>query len=306
VRALTSTPGIYFDSPVDSGYSVDNVAPAPPTGMSGVQVANGLEISWAPSSDPDFSYFVLSKGASENDPAPAVIATPVGTSYVDEAWTPQNNTCYYMLSAVDRSGNVGACCGLAPDENVATMLESFTLRLAGSRIELEWRLSACDEGMAFAVFRAANPGVTFEELPSAGLTRDGLGFVYRDAGCEPGASYRYRVECTDGSRTTELFVTEPIMTPSMPLMLHQNSPNPFNPSTTISYHLPASMRVRLDVYDVSGRLVARLVDEEQERGDKAVQWNGRNTRGERVSSGVYYYRLQAGKELISRTMVLLR
>ena len=66
------------------------------------------------------------------------------------------------------------------------------------------------------------------------------------------------------------------------------------------------MRVVLDVYDVSGRLVARLADGEQERGDKAVQWDGRGMRGDRASSGVYYYRLQAGKEIISRTMVLLR
>lgn len=157
VRALTATPGIYFDSPVDSGYSVDNVAPAPPTGMSGTQVANGLKITWAPSTDPDFSHFVLSKGASENDPAPAVIATLAGTSYVDESWNPQMNSYYYMVQAVDRSGNAGACTQLAPDENVATLLESFALRLAGSRVELEWRLSACDEGMSFAVFRGRIP-----------------------------------------------------------------------------------------------------------------------------------------------------
>jgi hypothetical protein len=306
VRALTATPGVYFDSPVDSGYSVDNIAPAPPTGMNGVQVANGLKIAWAPSSDPDFSHFVLSKGTSGNDPAPVLLATLTGTSYVDETWTPQGNTYYYMLSAVDRSGNAGACSALAPGENVATLLESFSLKLAGSRVELAWRLSACDENMEFAVLRAGDPGGTFEELTAAGLARDGLGFVYRDAGCLPGTAYRYRVECTSGAKTTVLFETERIATPALPLALHQNSPNPFNPSTTISYYLPEKMRVLLEVFDVSGRLVARLVDEEQQPGDKSVQWNGRGMRGERVSSGLYYCRLQAGKEVISRKMVLLK
>ncbi len=306
VRALTATPGDYLDSPVDSGYSVDNLAPAQPTGMAGLQVAGGLRITWAPSSDPDFSHFVLSKGTCENDPAPSVLATLTATSYVDETWTPQSNTCYYILSAVDRSGNVGACSELAPDETVATLLESFALNVAGSRVELAWRLSACDENMEFAVLRAGDPGGNFEELPAAGLIRDGLGFVYRDAGCAPGASYRYRVECTNGAKTTTLFETERIVTPAMPLALHQNSPNPFNPSTTIRYYLPERMRVRLEVFDVSGRLVARLADGEQSPGEKAVQWDGRGMRGERASSGVYYYRLQAGKEVISRTMVLLR
>jgi hypothetical protein len=306
VRALTATPGVYFDSPVDSGYSVDNLAPAPPEGLHGAQIANGLELTWAPSTDPDFSHFVLSKGTCENDPAAAVLATLTGTSYVDETWTPQTNTCYYMLSAVDRSGNVGVCSELAPDENVATLLESFFVRPAGAGIELAWRLSVCDDEMEFAVLRANDPGGTFAALPSAGLARDGLGFAYRDTGCEPGAAYRYRVECTSGAKTAVLFETERIVTPALPLALHQNSPNPFNPWTTISYYLPERMRVRLDVYDVSGRLIARLADEEQSPGEKAARWDGRNMRGERVSSGVYYYRLQAGKDVISRTMVLLR
>ena len=306
VRALTATPGVYFDSPVDSGYSVDNVAPAQPAGLRGAQVANGLALTWAPSTDPDFSHFVLSKGMYENDPAPAVLATLTGTSYVDETWTPEGNTYYYILSAVDRSGNIGACSELAPDESVATLLESFMLNMVGSRVELAWRLSACDENMEFAVLRAGDPGGNFEKLPAAGLTRDGLDFVYRDAGCAPGASYRYRVECTNGAKTTTLFETERIATPATPLALHQNSPNPFNPSTTIRYYLPERMRVRLEVFDVSGRLVARLADGEQSPGEKAMQWDGRSMRGERASSGVYYYRLQAGKEVISRMMVLLR
>jgi hypothetical protein len=189
---------------------------------------------------------------------------------------------------------------------IATLLEDFSLTLAGSRIDLAWQLSSCDENMEFAVLRAKDPDVMFEKRPTTGLARDGLGFIYRDSGCEPGAAYRYRVECANGSSTKVLFETERIVTPATPLALHQNSPNPFNPSTTIRYYLPERMQVRLDVYDVSGRFVARLVDGEQSLGEKAVQWEGRNMRGERVSSGVYYYRLQAGKEIISRTMVLLR
>lgn len=306
VRALTATPGDYLDSPVDSGYSVDNLPPAQPTGMQGVQVASGLKIMWAPSSDPDFSHFVLSRGASDNDPAPTVLATLAGTSYIDEAWTPQGNTFYYMLSAVDRSGNAGACSRLAPEENVATLLQSFSVNASGSGIELVWQLSACDDQSTFAVLRAKDPFGAYEEMPVSGLVRNGLGFAFRDTNCEPGVLYRYRVECADGSSRFSLFETESVAMPAMPLALHQNSPNPFNPSTTISYYLPERMRVRLDVYDVSGRLVARLADGEQERGDRVVQWDGRCIRGGRVSSGVYYYRLQAGKEVLSRTMVMLR
>ncbi|MCX5752813.1 MAG: T9SS type A sorting domain-containing protein [Candidatus Krumholzibacteria bacterium] len=306
VRALTATPGDYLDSPVDSGYSVDNLPPAQPEGLHGLQVAGGLRIAWAPSTDPDFSHFVLSRGAFENDPAPVLLATLTGISYVDETWTPQSNTYYYMLSAVDRSGNAGLCGRLAPSENVATLLQSFSVNAGGSGIELIWQLSHCDEQSTFAVLRAKDPSGAYEELPASELVRSGLGFAFRDTGCEPGVMYRYRVECADGAGRFPLFETESIAMPAMPLALRQNSPNPFNPSTTISYYLPERMRVRLDVYDVSGRLVARLADEEQERGNKTVQWDGRGMHGGRVSSGVYYYRLQVGKEAISRTMVLMR
>jgi flagellar hook assembly protein FlgD len=93
----------------------------------------------------------------------------------------------------------------------------------------------------------------------------------------------------------------------MPLTLNQNHPNPFNPSTTISYYLPAASEVTLDVYDSSGRLVSRLVDgATQERGTHEVAWRGVDTAGRQASSGVYFYRLVSGKETISKKMVLLR
>ena len=90
------------------------------------------------------------------------------------------------------------------------------------------------------------------------------------------------------------------------LALHQNSPNPFNPSTRITYYLPESARVAIDIYDVQGRLVSRLVDGLEERGDHAVEWNGRNSFGRPAESGLYFCRLKMGKEILNRKMLLLR
>jgi hypothetical protein len=188
---------------------------------------------------------------------------------------------------------------------VATLLQESAASCVGGAVEVTWRLSQMDENVQFRVLRKEEGGAAYG-APSENVESDGLSFTYRDEIAEPGATYRYRVEYVDGSGVHILFETDPVAVPALQLALHQNSPNPFNPSTTISYYLPERMRVRLDVYDVSGRLVARLVDEEQQLGDKAVQWDGRGMHGERVSSGVYYYRLQAGKDVISRTMVLLK
>lgn len=88
--------------------------------------------------------------------------------------------------------------------------------------------------------------------------------------------------------------------------LHQNYPNPFNPSTRISYDIPKESRVLLKIYSADGREVATLVDEIQQPGKRTVLWNGRNSRGSQVSSGMYFYKLQAGGEIKTRKMILLK
>jgi enterochelin esterase-like enzyme len=75
--------------------------------------------------------------------------------------------------------------------------------------------------------------------------------------------------------------------------LFQNYPNPFNPETTIQYHLPQAAKVTLAIYDVTGREIKTLISEEQASGSYRVLWNGRNDRLQRVTSGVYFYRLTA-------------
>jgi hypothetical protein len=83
--------------------------------------------------------------------------------------------------------------------------------------------------------------------------------------------------------------------------LHQNYPNPFNPPTTISYDLPTRSHVTLKIFNVLGQEVSTLVDDDAEAGRHQVRWNA-----DRLASGVYFYRLQAGKFIENRKMILLR
>jgi hypothetical protein len=89
--------------------------------------------------------------------------------------------------------------------------------------------------------------------------------------------------------------------------LHQNTPNPFNPSTTIRFEVPSGAGyVRLRVFDVSGRLVRTLAAGFYGQGSQSVDWDGRDTSGAQVSTGVYFYRLDAGAFSQTRKMVFLK
>ncbi len=90
-------------------------------------------------------------------------------------------------------------------------------------------------------------------------------------------------------------------------VLNQNYPNPFNPSTIITFTLPQACPVRLRVYNILGQQVKELVNTESlSAGVHRVEWHGDNTDGDKVSSGVYFYRLEAGDQVASKTMILLK
>jgi hypothetical protein len=84
------------------------------------------------------------------------------------------------------------------------------------------------------------------------------------------------------------------------------APNPFNPSTTISFYVPDSRNVELAIFDVSGRLVNRLLSRTVPAGEHAVQWHGTDTTGSPVSTGVYFYRLTAGSLVETKRMTLVK
>jgi len=87
--------------------------------------------------------------------------------------------------------------------------------------------------------------------------------------------------------------------------LAQNCPNPFNPTTEIRYELPSDCRVRLEIFNTLGQKVATLVDGPQRAGRKTVRWDAWDDEGARVSSGVYFCRLEAGGHVGVKKMVLM-
>ena len=89
--------------------------------------------------------------------------------------------------------------------------------------------------------------------------------------------------------------------------LSQNFPNPFNPTTTIRYGLPRDEWVTLKIYNLLGKEVATLLNNERKTaGSHVAIWNGRNSQGQIVASGIYVYQLRAGEFSFTRKMAMVR
>ncbi len=209
-----------------------------------------------------------------------------------------DNVCNVILCATSQVDFI-----FAP---VAVMLQGFEAKNGPEGVELSWQLSEVDGDISFSVSRRMALGGTFDELGSVEIEHEGDTYTCIDTDAEPGESYVYRVDYVLGDETVVLFETEAVQTPAAPLALHQNVPNPFNPVTEISYYLPAAADVLLEVYDVTGKRVAAIVRGREDKGLHVVTWQGVDESGRAVASGIYFYRLRAGKEVVSKKMVLLR
>jgi hypothetical protein len=117
-------------------------------------------------------------------------------------------------------------------------------------------------------------------------------------------------EARDGSYgLNQVALPAPVQIQTRPeaYALANNYPNPFNPATTIKYALPEAGFVKLEIYNVVGQVVRQLVAEQQGAGRYVIQWDASNDNGQSLSSGVYFYRLQAGGDFLEvKRMLLLK
>jgi len=101
---------------------------------------------------------------------------------------------------------------------------------------------------------------------------------------------------------------QPIEATNIPkeFALYQNYPNPFNPSTTIKFDLPKPTNVKIKIYDIQGRMVDVLVDKKMVAGSHEAIWDGLSRANYKVSSGVYFYRIQASGFTKVKKMLIVK
>lgn len=186
----------------------------------------------------------------------------------------------------------------------------FSYSVDRSTVTLTWRMRLADRG-AYDVSRARADagGVRSEAFTQVakGLALDDQGALrFVDRSVVMGTHYVYQLVSNTDSRDT--YTTNAIYIPVAHAALSQNSPNPFNPTTRITYYVPegGAKPVSLVVYDVSGARVRTLVDDVRIPGRHVVTWDGRDNSGTPVASGIYFCRLVEDSFVATKKMMLLK
>jgi len=194
--------------------------------------------------------------------------------------------------------------GIFDEAAVPTLLQSSETGWVDSGVELSWRLSEVSPTFLFSLQRQAGNS-NMATVADAVLHRNGAEFTYRDHTAEAGQAYIYRVVLDSGAGPYVLFETT-VTTPALGFALYPNRPNPFNPSTTISYSLDRAARVHLRILDAQGRVVRTLVNEHLPVGSYSTVWSGRGDDGRPLASGIYISELKTDTRTVRQRMMLVK
>jgi hypothetical protein len=197
-------------------------------------------------------------------------------------------------------------------------LIAFNSIIAGNQVLLKWKTATEINNYGFEVERCQTSLPATQASDVNRETWEKIGFVQGHGNSSSpkeysfidlpsgGISFNYRLKQIDNDGNFEYSNSLEVIldTPSKSEAL-QNYPNPFNPSTTISYKIQSQCRTTIKIYDLLGKEVAILVNEEKPAGKYEVVWNGKDNLGKRLTSGVYFYKLIAGTFIQTRKMLLL-
>jgi hypothetical protein len=206
---------------------------------------------------------------------------------------------------------------LGTDNSLPVALTAFAARLQSDGVSLHWSVASELHNQAFMIERRLADSddyfATIGEVEGRGTVADAADYAFVDKDVSAGETYVYRLTSRDYSGLLHRYGNGQIEVFAELLpegyVLEGNYPNPFNPATTIRFSLANEARVSLVVFDVTGRKITTLVNDRQLAADRhEYLWNGEDTAGRVVASGVYFYRLivNAGESVQTRRMLLIK
>lgn len=225
----------------------------------------------------------------------------------------ENSTSYIVMVCeyYDTTGSeyyINNAALLNPNSHETTLpvsLSSFTVSVRENNAVLKWQTSVEINNSCFEVERKEKVESVWEKtgtIKGNGNSNVPIEYSFEDRNLESG-SYAYRLKQIDYNGNFEYHVLNGIAEIKQPVrfLLNPNYPNPFNPETNISFSIPEECFVEMTVYDLSGRKIDLLVSEKMKAGYYTRKFTSKN-----LASGVYVYRLAAGKFVSSMKMTYLK
>jgi len=256
----------------------------------------------------------------------------------DNTWAQDGNTSQpsgrknYSLSETSMDGSSYLVLFGGTDDETWTFgggdypllveLSSFTATASDGKVTLYWRTEVELDNAGFSIYRSEEKDGNYTKIGFVHATEDSEmtnDYQFMDSGVEAGKNYFYYLEDIDlaGERSKSEII-KVVIPPAQPVLpipgefrLLQNYPNPFNPETWLPFQLAKDAPVAILIFNLKGQLIRTINLGQKNAGfymtkDKAAYWDGKDSSGEKVASGVYYYTLQAGKFLATRKMVITK
>ena len=186
---------------------------------------------------------------------------------------------------------------------VPVELTSFTANAINNEVQLFWQTATETNNQGFAIERKHISGdwLRIGFIEGNGTTTEPQNYSFVDNSISSG-KYQYRLKQIDFNGTYEYSkIVEVEITAPTKYSLEQNYPNPFNPTTTIKYSIKKAGLVTLKVYDILGKEITTLVNENKTAGNYSVNFNASN-----LPSGIYFYRLKSGSFLATKKLIFMK
>lgn len=215
------------------------------------------------------------------------------------------NGVWNGVSTVNPSGGLNALAIETLSPEIPVELTSFSAAHHNSEVVLNWKTATETNNYGFDIERRTNNG-EFSKIgfvKGSGSTASVSSYTFTDKSAASG-NYAYRLKQIDLDGSVNYSKEVSVNTATVKnFNLAQNYPNPFNPSTVINYTIPSAGHVTLKVYNVIGNQIATLVNQKQEAGTYNVMFT---MNSDKLASGVYFYKLEAGSYSATKKMILVR
>ena len=264
-----------------------------------IQNPLSVELIWTDNSNNEEGFIIEKETATE---AFVIIdsVTANVSSYIDLSVT--NLTYNYRVSAYNITGS-SAYSNVAQIA-VPVELTSFTANVVLGKVNLNWQTATEINNSGFNVERnntTSTEWISIGFVNGNGTTTAPKSYSFNDENIAPG-KYLYRLKQIDFNGIFEYSnIIEVVVNVPDKFSLNQNYPNPFNPSTTIEFQLPKESFVTLKVYNILGKEVASLVNEQKPAGVHKINFDASG-----LTSGLYIYKISTGSLEQTRKMLLLK